>query len=536
MIAIPYTVVLEQPLLATTLLGDPNSSVSYDYIPGSMIRGALIRRYLGDHTLPDVAGDPECQRLFFSGATRYLHAYPCDADRIRTLPTPRSWLIYKNARFDQQPAPILYDASHGTWNEDTWRAAEAETGDQLRLVSEPFCTLMSDWAQLYRPERSIAVHVQRDPLMGRATAERGAVFQYDALAAGQWFAGVILLDDDTDAPTIEQLCQPGVIWLGRSRSANYGKARITCEQPVLDWREIAGDAPAIPADHICVITLLSDALLRDGEGSPVTALDRSTLETYLGVEIARIDLAHSFTAGTELGGFNRTWRSPTVQTCALVAGCVITFAPSQPIGADVVRRIEQQGIGERRAEGFGRLAFNWQTEPSLRAGKGQRYTEQPLSGGAPSEAARRLADTMARRTLAARIDEAIIGFVKVQIVDNHALGDIPENSQLARLRVLIRRALPTGDVGLVGDGFRRFKSTARQQFERARMEGRTLAEWIESLLDQPETVTRKLDFQAPVVAGYEVSFDAALERVTALRLLTAILAALAKRQEQEQFV
>ena len=40
--AITYTITLEQPVLVTSLDGDPNSGVAFDYIPGSVIRGMII--------------------------------------------------------------------------------------------------------------------------------------------------------------------------------------------------------------------------------------------------------------------------------------------------------------------------------------------------------------------------------------------------------------------------------------------------------------------------------------------------------------
>ncbi|MEO0687161.1 MAG: hypothetical protein AAFY76_19465, partial [Cyanobacteria bacterium J06649_11] len=43
-----------QPLLATSFQGDPNSDVSYSYIPGSMIRGAIIGCYIKHNGLSEL--------------------------------------------------------------------------------------------------------------------------------------------------------------------------------------------------------------------------------------------------------------------------------------------------------------------------------------------------------------------------------------------------------------------------------------------------------------------------------------------------
>ncbi|NJK73166.1 MAG: hypothetical protein HC942_02095 [Microcoleus sp. SU_5_6] len=64
--AITFSLHTKQPLLATSFQGDPNSDVSCSYIPGSMIRGAIIGRYLKHHNLSELdLENEEIQSLFF---------------------------------------------------------------------------------------------------------------------------------------------------------------------------------------------------------------------------------------------------------------------------------------------------------------------------------------------------------------------------------------------------------------------------------------------------------------------------------------
>ena len=65
----------QQPLLATSFQGDPNSDVSYSYIPGSMIRGVIIGRYMKQNGLSELdLEDDEVRRLFFdANSTCYLN-------------------------------------------------------------------------------------------------------------------------------------------------------------------------------------------------------------------------------------------------------------------------------------------------------------------------------------------------------------------------------------------------------------------------------------------------------------------------------
>ena len=60
--AIPYRITLQEPLLAKRIAGDPNSGVSYPYVPGSVVRGAVVSAYRQAHALRTLdAGDAEIQ-------------------------------------------------------------------------------------------------------------------------------------------------------------------------------------------------------------------------------------------------------------------------------------------------------------------------------------------------------------------------------------------------------------------------------------------------------------------------------------------
>lgn len=43
---IHYQITLEEPVLVTALEGDPNTATSFSYLPGSVLRGAIIGRYM----------------------------------------------------------------------------------------------------------------------------------------------------------------------------------------------------------------------------------------------------------------------------------------------------------------------------------------------------------------------------------------------------------------------------------------------------------------------------------------------------------
>src|SRR5205807_585423 len=86
MTIITYRVTLLEPTLVTSLQGDPNSGVAFDYLPGSVLRGAFIGKYLGSKSAD--TGKNTLRRLFFDGTTRYLNGYPLDVYHHPSTPTP----------------------------------------------------------------------------------------------------------------------------------------------------------------------------------------------------------------------------------------------------------------------------------------------------------------------------------------------------------------------------------------------------------------------------------------------------------------
>lgn len=524
-----YSLFLEQPVIATSLLGDPNSSVSYNYLPGSQLRGLFISRYLQTHPeIENLATNDTCYRLFFNEKTRFLNAYPLSEGKTRCLPTPLSLFRRKNAEYLGDKA--IFDASHEDW--DMEMRHDVEGNSQLKAIKFPFCKISDDSLLYYTPRRTMTIHIQRNRRKGRALPDDGEIFRYEALASGQWFEGVILVDEASDVVKLEKLFKPTSCWLGRSRSANYGKVKLNLLKIEDNWRE-TGDqsAEAIYFDEACRLTLLSDFIGLDSKGNPLTRFDNESLEAYLGVPV-KIKATHSFSTVRAVGGFNNKWKLPLIQRHAIAAGSVITFIPQETLELADVRRLEAQGLGERRAEGFGRIVFNWVCSMELVAKEGAWYgNEDRATDSNLSPTAQALALRMANRLLEQHIERGILQFVR-DYVWAESVGDMPANSQLSRIQTLVRQALPTGDVGLVKRQFAKFERASIEQFERARLEKQSFYKWIKTLLDQPESVWNKVyPREVPEVAGQFAQKDK-LTQQTTLRLLAAVLAAPAHKRKE----
>jgi CRISPR-associated protein Csx10 len=453
-------------------------------------------------------------------------------DGRRSLPTPLALLRRKGDSEDNAPA---YNATHSEFDRE-----KAAGDDTLKSVGAPFCLIGNDELTLCGPQPNrLTVHVAREPKKGRATADGGAIFQYEALSAGQWFGGVVLASSAADAVIIRDLLN-GPAWLGRSRSAGYGQVRIELDDdPPDSWREASGEVPDLPAEEPVTLTLLSDAILRDRQGAYALVLDQTILEAYLGVKIKQLYPERSFSATTLSGGFNRTAQTPLAQSYSLATGSTVTFELVDALNAVAVGRLEAEGIGERRAEGYGRITFGWLAEERLTTVKGVPYRVRTRAG-ALTTASQAMARQMARRLLDLEVQQRIARFTR-DYVEPLAL-QMPANSQLGRVRVLLRRAARNGaPLGTVRQSLGAFQAAGRQQFERARITEANIPlwDWLIGLLAEPPALDvweqLKIPRHAwPTVAGERAVDDQVLNRTVTLKLIEAVLTAAARERKQRE--
>lgn len=533
---ITYRITLLEPTLVTALEGDPNEAVAFDYLPGSVLRGAVIRKYLRSSNRIELdASNADERRLFFNGVTRYLNAYPTDRLGMRTLPTPQSWQHKKGEETD------IFDFAVTMPDEDD---------EQWQGVREPFCSLGEQEdegepeVRLVQPNRQIAVHTARTRRFGRpmphtvlnriASDEvRGAVYRYDALAAGQTFEAVILCDNDADASELLSLL-PGEAILGGSRSSGYGRVSLHDAKEVDNWRETGHDL--VPdMDGRLIVTFLSDALLRDDHGQFV--VDPSVVTEKLSQRLgAPLRLRHAFLGGEVIGGFNRKWGLPLPQTLAIRRGSVFVF-DKPDCGESRLHILEAHGIGELRTEGFGRVAVNWHTEAELRVDRTKAPPTIPTVKVLPGSDTERLLRQMAYRLERKRLDQQLVAKA-----NEIKIANSPTNAQLSRLRNILHDELQKDSPvpQRVLDFLSRVKerNTVRNQFERARVGEETLFSWLEKRLQMSDEEAWKSllglhGAGARKVGGIAAPLTDELRAEYLLRMLDAVLARAAKDRRKE---
>lgn len=459
--ALTFHLTLRQPLLIGQLgAGEENSAISFNYIAGSTIRGALIGRYTEHNRAKLDLTNEQVRHLFFDNTVTYLNGYPQDEHGARTLPTPRSW------RVESKEVPIELMPDDVIDITDTAIVDIAGMEDP-EAISDPFCSVQDGETTLYTPKRYTGLH--------NASTERyvkrendSFVFRYDALAAGQTFCSAIISEDQSLLESLRPLLNQPDLFLGRSRSAGYGHTQISDVELVTDWHEYTMPDTNERQETI-TFTLLSDAILRDTNGQYTTNLLASPPFHQLKFKPVNAFIAIGFT-----GGFNRKWGLPLPQVPIIKAGSVWTF-PND--AATALQALVATGLGERCLDGFGRVAVNWQQYGQIEKRAPQvdpkRMTVVGLDRTAQTLAAR-MVDRLYRQVLDQRLVQHVAGSLAIS-------GTIPENTQLSRLRIIVRQAWRNRDFDakLMKNFLSKLKPTAKNQYLRAQVDRQSLLQWLE---------------------------------------------------------
>jgi CRISPR-associated protein Csx10 len=483
-----YRLTLQSPLIVTSRAGDPNSAGTQMFIPGSSIRGVIARRLLNAGADPE---GEEFRRLVLSGQVRYLNAY-LEIEGERSLPVPLSWRVLKDdTNQGRDLAGFAGPGAAAQESEDHWPEEQLEppgAGFVSPRMSAGLWVVGQPWADM-------RVHHQRDRQKGRAWKdqagrEHGAIFAYEFLEAGQSFCGVIQLMEagDESVVRLRSLLERPVV-IGRSRRAGYGgEARVEFLPEVP--REYAGATGLLATDvqaGTCFrILLTSPCIVRDprtGQVDPACVEGEICRRLDGAVQVERRRWAFEI-----VGGFNQKWGLELPQAWAVRAGSVLVVRALKRLDFAKLLMLEHEGIGERRAEGFGRLIVLQHDDQHRRiqlrwSGEKKLGRRQP---GADSAADEQLLELIeCRLVLEAAEDELHRAAFELAARVEKA----PSKALLGQLRSLLRHAqdevrapaaLETLKTWI--EKWRDSDQKAARQLRECRIAGKSLQEWLEALL------------------------------------------------------
>lgn len=339
--SIHLEITLEAPVVQTAEPTTSGPHRSLEYIRGSNFLGAAaasLYESLEDHAFT----------AFHSGMVRFGDARPRGQDGLIAIPAPLDWYRDKNA---------------------TWRHGDSIAPEGIQILSRD--ARLTETAQQVRggfftagglwhnPPREYRLKVAIDRER-RGRARDGHLFGYEALPAGSTWVARIDLDEEVPTSIEEALrtvFDDRPLWLGRSKAAEYGRARSRLiEEP---QGEGAKRDPESARDGVAVY-LESDVSIYDGMGSPA----REILPASFGIpdswryapELSSVDLA-------SYSPWNAHRWSYDFERFVIRRGSVLVFRPEDPQAAhdlDLRKARERvlQGVGAWRQDGLGRVRLD----------------------------------------------------------------------------------------------------------------------------------------------------------------------------------
>jgi len=509
--ALTFKIELLEPLLVTQLgSGDENSAQSLDYIPGSILRNALAARYIAARNLDDAANDPTCRTLFFDDKLRALNSYRADHLGQRSLPTPLSWAAEKEAlgnwKSDEKPGDRLSFCDPAVDETVVQGMRDIKTLEG----AGKFCRLSEDGVEFVHSARQVSVHISRAHKRELKTKDESQVFVYDALAAGEIFCGAILAPDAAPLKIFERMLTATPEFnIGGSRSAGYGRIRIYDVKHDANWREAE---ESTNGEGDIIVTLLSDAIVRDEKGQFC-----DDLSPVLGVKPKRC-----YRKVKQVGGFNRKWGLPLPQAHAIQAGSVFVYPADAEIKQKLAMGVEE-GIGERRQDGFGRIAVNWNTQSKLSAQLITQEHKPTTISLAKDAVSQRIACRIVEHQLRKQLDRALQREVlKLKI------GKGGSKSALARVRLAARRSVFKGDLSPLDDLLAHMKTTGIANLNKTRIGALGMYEWLKQRI-QNRDVEQQLEYQLEMsldklqVGDVRAEFTEKLRREYTARWIEAVV-------------
>jgi CRISPR-associated protein Csx10 len=390
MIEVELTIRTDSPLALRANRAARQFAPGLRHVPGTTLRGALAARYLRTGQ-----ADQDFAALFLDEQVLFPDLYPVPRDpqrqpgleTARPLPTTaRACKRYGAGHLDSLTDSLLRlelvhvarEKGLRLRQDERWKAWERCPTCHQADVQNDRDRLAGSYVG---PEdfKKVDTHLRliTGTSINRATGtvEEAQLFSFDALEEGQFFRGRLRLQDEIAEDLLTQLKElapaGGTLRLGLGKSRGFGRVQVAgwrepretltslearwtkLNQAVQRlWREFqAGE----PLDEYFSLTLESGLIRRDGLLRPQTGISTAAeLELPEAVERCRCAL-NTFT----VQGWNAALGLPKADTPALGPGSVLLYRLVDSTQKEAViarlKEIEREGMGERRAEGFGRV-------------------------------------------------------------------------------------------------------------------------------------------------------------------------------------
>jgi CRISPR-associated Csx10 family RAMP protein len=336
-----------------------------DYLPGCTVRGAFAEIFINKRGI-----DEDFKRIFVEEKIRFSDFLPSNSTDLPLL-MPLTAAACKRHGLEHKES--LRDRLWEGMNSSTPAKQRCKCGEPLDRIGG----YLSDVTTKEKVEigKQLRMHVGISRTTG--SAMQSMLFSYEMLteksasslkkkAPALMFVGT-LEADEVDAVEVFAILQQVVpdrehLSIGKARTRGLGELSIvsrgewTIPQGFEFNERWQGFNKNDSTECFFAITLDSHLALKDKLGRPV--LDDLNATHFGFGEKEQVKLRARFLAPAVVAGWNAAQGLPKPDTHAISRGSVLAFsAPKDSVEAlhKHLQQLETAGLGERRAEGFGKL-------------------------------------------------------------------------------------------------------------------------------------------------------------------------------------
>lgn len=333
----------EEPVKITSTLMQRENEDSKGYIPGSAIRGAFIANYINIKNVKDINKEKH-KEMLLNGGIKFLNAYPVISGN-RSLPFPKNNYTLKEEqkKFSLNKEMSIYKLEKNS-NKDY------EKVKRIEYVNFNFDKNIFETKAIGKIDN---LHIKKDKV--------NKLFRYEAIKPGNIFRGIIKCEKEDYCEVIEEIINNGMFYLGGSKGTGYGKCRlynikIKDNNPELEYlknNKVKFDEEYFNENETFCIYATSDIIYRDKRGVYKSFIDEEYLKEKL--ELNEVNFEDSFIDTEYFTGFNNKWGYKLPVVNGIKAGSVFKYSFKGNLVLNNLRKLMEEGIGERKQDGFGRF-------------------------------------------------------------------------------------------------------------------------------------------------------------------------------------
>lgn len=339
-----YDVKNIEPIKITSSIKQSDSEFTKSYISGSVMRGAFISNYILLNKINDI-NTGEHKELLLKDSIRFLNAYPLGENR--TFPTPKCFFALKDdlkSIHKKQHIKIKTNISELT--------ADYERIKSFEFVDGKF---NKSKLTLVKVDKTENLHIKK-----KNKSEDNKIFRYESICSGQKFRGIIECNDEKIVEVVKETLNKGMFYLGGSKGSGYGLCKINniietdIHPEFIEIDDFFYDEDNVfESSKRIFVYALSDIIYRNSFGEYKTYIEDEDIAKKL--DLKNVRLINSYVETDIFTGFNNKWgyRLPLIN--GIKAGSVLEYEIEGDISRSKVKKFIEDGIGERKNEGFGRV-------------------------------------------------------------------------------------------------------------------------------------------------------------------------------------